>query len=96
MKYNLKLNGKAASMTPPSYEIEWEGRKWAIDKGWRAVTRFGSRKSLSFATGQLDRAKKLYAMEPHKVKKGHFSVWSSYFRTTAQSRSTTYSKGWKR
>jgi hypothetical protein len=96
MRYNLKLNGKATSMTPPSYEIEWEGRKWAMDKGWRAVTKLGTRKGLSFATLQLDKAKKKYAMEPHKTKRNYFSVWSSYFKTRGRVRSTSYNKGWKR
>ena len=50
MDYNLKLNGRASFVTPPSYEITWEGRRWALDIGWRAITNFGTKKSLSFAT----------------------------------------------
>ena len=96
MNYNLKLNGKATSITPPSYEIEWEGRKWAMDKGWKPITRFGTRKKLSFATMQLDKAKKEYALEPHKTRKNAFSVWTFYPKTTARLRSSTYSRGWKR
>jgi|TARA_Y100000310_G_scaffold247990_1_gene253758 hypothetical protein len=96
MDYNLKLNGRASFVTPPSYEITWEGRRWALDIGWRAITNFGTKKSLSFATVQLDKAKKDYALEPHKIRKNAFSVWTFHPKTASQLRGKTYNTGWKR
>jgi hypothetical protein len=96
MKYTLGLNGSSSFVTPPSCEIKWEGRRWAIDKGWKSITGFGTRKGLLFATVQLDKTKKDYTMEPHKTKKGYFSVWSSYINTKKSPRSARYIKGWKR
>jgi hypothetical protein len=96
MDYNFKLNGRTSFVTPPSYEIAWEGRQWALDIDWRAITGFGTRKSLAFATAQLDKAKKDYALEPHKMKKNAFSVWTFYPKANSRLRSTTYNTGWKR